>query len=1236
MSLPIRSKHLPRAGHIVLFAALFLVFLLSVGRLSAQCNLACSQNISVSLDDAGQATIIPAMILLGTSCSDPFDVKLSTAPGVFVTNPLTCNDIGKTITATVRHLPTGNSCSSTLQVLDALSPILSCPEVSVICGQEDTPSYTGLPVATDNCTSALLNYQHSDAESNLGCGATHAGYPVIRRIDRQWIVTDGAANSASCVQQIWTRRPTAADVAFPAHRNGIAMPPLQCGQDPNDLQLTGQPTVGGKPIDNSSLCEIGVAHVDQTVNYCGTGGYTVLRTWSLIEFCNSNVTQYQQIIQIKDQTPPVILPPAELTVGTSSNQCGATVTLPQTSATDNCSTLTIAPTWEYGNGYGPFTNVPLGSYVVRYIATDACGNSASVSAVVHVVDNAPPTAICAAALQMSLGADGTAQLQASILDGGSYDQCSGVTLDISRDEVTYSSSLPLTCADLGQPVAITLRVTDAVGLDNFCVTNVTIRDFLKPTLVCPANVTLNCLQDYHELAQTGLAQATDNCTLQSLDSTDAVLLNGCHIGTVTRSWRATDAAGNTRTCTQTIRLIPISTTTVTFPADVVVSNCDNAAATAPSATGEPVLGGQSCYALSVTYTDQVFPGFPPYCSRIIRSWRVIDFCINNLNGGSAGVWQQTQILDVRDNSGPTLYLPADLTVNASQSGCMAQVNLPDATATDCSSTVTITQNSAYATPGVNASGTYPLGMNTVTFQATDGCGNVTQQTMRITVQDATPPNALCTSGVVVNIGTDSLTGLNPPLLGSGSTDPCSSSLTFSASPTAFTCQQIGYQTVTLTVTDAAGNSATCQTLVNVQDSNENCGGSLHKVDGIIRTPTGQRVAEISMRLIGSGFSETTDCDSLGHFAFSEIPTGSYQLKPGNNAKWLNGVTTFDLLMISRHILGLQPLTSPYQMLAADANRSGSITALDIIQLRKVILGIQDSVPTGTSWRFIPSDFVFTDTLNPFTNAPPEAITLTGLHNDQPGRNFIGMKVGDLNGNSNAADPRSGQDTAWIELPDVLLHPGVPVAVPLRLKNWAALAGFQFEIALQPDWVSLDSVDISAANLLNNSHLYRRNDHVLAFSWDDGQQQASPDDSVVVVLHLLPKQTVRLQAAVQFQRERVAPESYPTDQEIIAPLALRFLPEPGVGKPAAAGLLVFPNPFSEVTTLAFDLPEAGEVQLSVTDSRGVPVLSRNGYFGVGYQQWRIQGGELPGPGVYYCHIISAARTFSANAGLIFGK
>ena len=72
---------------------------------------------------------------------------------------------------------------------------------------------------------------------------------------------------------------------------------------------------------------------------------------------------------------------------------------------------------------------------------------------------------------------------------------------------------------------------------------------------------------------------------------------------------------------------------------------------------------------------------------------------------------------------------------------------------------------------------------------------------------------------------------------------------------------------------------------------------------------------------------------------------------------LNGVSTFDLILISKHILGIDYLDSPYKIIAADIDKSGIVSTLDLIKLRKLILDIDDALPNGNkSWRFVQSGF----------------------------------------------------------------------------------------------------------------------------------------------------------------------------------------------------------------------------------------------------------------------------------------
>ena len=99
-------------------------------------------------------------------------------------------------------------------------------------------------------------------------------------------------------------------------------------------------------------------------------------------------------------------------------------------------------------------------------------------------------------------------------------------------------------------------------------------------------------------------------------------------------------------------------------------------------------------------------------------------------------------------------------------------------------------------------------------------------------------------------------------------------------------------------------------------------------------------------------------------------------------------------MIQRHILGLQKLDSPYKLIAADINNSESITAIDLIELRKLILGLYTELPNNNSWRFVESAYTFVDFLNPFPFA--ENVEIDNLDKEISNADFIGVKIGDVN------------------------------------------------------------------------------------------------------------------------------------------------------------------------------------------------------------------------------------------------
>lgn len=167
------------------------------------------------------------------------------------------------------------------------------------------------------------------------------------------------------------------------------------------------------------------------------------------------------------------------------------------------------------------------------------------------------------------------------------------------------------------------------------------------------------------------------------------------------------------------------------------------------------------------------------------------------------------------------------------------------------------------------------------------------------------------------------------------------------------------------------------------------------ISGIITNEAGVPVAGVKVSLSGP-FSASATTGADGMYQFDDIPFGEpvglALQKPDN---FQNGLSTLDLVLIAKHILGVDFLDTPIKMMAADVNGSNSLTTLDQISIRKVILGIDLAFSGKPAWQFFPADLSFTDPTNPFQEPMPSVFTINNFLDDVTDMDFIGVKSGDV-------------------------------------------------------------------------------------------------------------------------------------------------------------------------------------------------------------------------------------------------
>ena len=159
----------------------------------------------------------------------------------------------------------------------------------------------------------------------------------------------------------------------------------------------------------------------------------------------------------------------------------------------------------------------------------------------------------------------------------------------------------------------------------------------------------------------------------------------------------------------------------------------------------------------------------------------------------------------------------------------------------------------------------------------------------------------------------------------------------------------------------------------------------------------QEMPEVLVHAQGEGVSSGLT-DELGSFRLS-VPSEvaiSLSVEKSSDLPPNRGVTSLDLLLMRRHILGLVPFESPWQRLAADVDLQGDIGAIDVLLMRRLILGLSEGfLPGQPLFQFYPARTEFADPSKPWGS--PQSFEYTSLSEDLFQQDFFGLKLGDVDG-----------------------------------------------------------------------------------------------------------------------------------------------------------------------------------------------------------------------------------------------
>ena len=281
---------------------------------------------------------------------------------------------------------------------------------------------------------------------------------------------------------------------------------------------------------------------------------------------------------------------------------------------------------------------------------------------------------------------------------------------------------------------------------------------------------------------------------------------------------------------------------------------------------------------------------------------------------------------------------------------------------------------------------------------------------------------------------------------------------------------------------------------------DDCGGL---GTGRVTTEEGVGINNVVVSLCDqNGVIATTSTDEQGWYSsdYTPNPLLDLQLKAEKIDEYTNGVSTLDLIKIQKHLLGYESLSSPYKRIAADANNSESISAIDLLELRKLLLGIYSELPNNKAWVFIPENFVFLNVESPW---PYDDFIEWGPPFSW---DFIGVKIGDVDNSAipgfQSIENRSSQPTLYLMGNDLQFIRGEIVEVPVKADHFNEMLGFQFTM----ETGSLEFLDVIPGALQLKEESIAEHENAVTAVWFDVSPHSTSSQATLFTLRFKARES----------------------------------------------------------------------------------------------------------------------------------
>jgi len=757
---------------------------------------------------------------------------------------------------------------------------------------------------------------------------------------------------------------------------------------------------------------------------------------------------------------------------------------------------------------------------------------------------------------------------------------------------------------------------------------------------------------------------SDNCPEDIIvDIKTESNVNDCGIGTIKRIFTSIDKYGNrSASQTQIIKVvggINLDTNAIVWPRlDTTIIECNDITDIDPDILGRPYIKEELCALYGLTYEDvyyNLIGDTNGACSKMSRTWTVINWCDINASLYAS----KTQIIKLIDTEDPEIQAcSSDREIygegidcnrirfnirNKANDNCTSDAHLiwsivinEDSNASERIENISIDSNG-----WANTELILPIGSHSLTWYVEDQCGNQTSCHEVIHVDSDKAPTPYAT-GLTTAISSSRQLEISASDLLAKAEHACYDNLKISIARSGvdfedarnsiqFDCSDIGTNYIDVFASRELTNGKVTHDYttvkIEIQDNWEFCdyGNSPEEgaqgIIGSISTSYGV-VLQNALVFLEDMFTadiEETETDNTGSYTFSNINNGRpYSIQVAMEDSRNNGLTTRDVILIQQHLMGINSFTSHWKMLESDVNQDQRVSSIDIVELRKTIIGQASEMDQYPPWRFFDTQLAFEPMNYSVLQELKDGVYISNMSSTKHA-DITGLKMGDVDHSANLSDDWGKSRSInkhKLRYYNQQLSAGQETAVELFLDDAEGL-GWQFELLVSDH---LEILEISSPYA--NESIITSLGNTIYSSTSRANPWKLNTSSPILTIKVRALTDITTKELISLSSSNFRSEFYDADLNIHK-LEIEHIEEVSQISVTAAA----PNPFNSITSISISVPSAQQGHMIVSDATGITLQRTSLDLNSGLNKIDLHATDFVYQGLYFIQLNIDGQTFT---------